>query len=107
MREEILSPREALERGSHLPYALVRRLSGASLGPTPGEIPAEELLEERLLIYLEQLIGEDGEIRATQTHAAVEDGLLKVTLESECVEEIGREVPGRGEIPQEENSGTA
>ena len=55
MREEILAPREALERGSRLPYALVRRLSGASLGPTPGEIPAEELLEARFFSDREEI----------------------------------------------------
>lgn len=67
---------------------------------------AQSMLEEQLLRRLEELVGEDGEVRATQTQAWVDDTFFKVTMESECLEEIGREVPGQTPMPQQEDSGT-
>lgn len=66
---------------------------------------AQSLLEEQLLRQLEQLVGEDGEVRSTQTRAWVDGTMLNVTLESECLEEIGREAPGQPPMPQQEESG--
>ena len=66
---------------------------------------AQSLLEEQLLRQLEQLVGEDGEVRSTQTRAWVDGTMLNVTLESECLEEIGREAPGQTPMPQQEESG--
>ena len=45
-------------------------------------------------------------MRATQTKAWVDGTFFKVTMESECLEEIGREVPGQTPMPQQEDSGT-
>lgn len=67
---------------------------------------AQSLLEDQLLRQLEGLIGEDGEVRATRTHAWVDGTLFKVTMESECLEEIGREVPSQTPMPQQGDSGT-
>ena len=67
---------------------------------------AQELLEEQLLKRLEALVGEGGEVRATNTRAWVDGTLFKVTMESECLEEIGREVPGQTSMPQQGESGT-
>ena len=67
---------------------------------------AQSMLEEQLLRRLEELVGEDGEVRATQTKAWVDGTFFKVTMESECLEEIGREVPGQTPMPQQEDSGT-
>ena len=66
---------------------------------------AQSLLEEQLLQRLEALVGEEGEVRAVKTSARVDGDLLKVTLESECLEEIGREAPGRTPMPQQADSG--
>ena len=66
---------------------------------------AQSLLEEQLLRQLEQLVGEDGEVRSTQTRAWVDGTMLNVTVESECLEEIGREAPGQTPMPQQEESG--
>ena len=66
---------------------------------------AQNLLEEQLLQRLEALVGEEGEVRAVKTSARVDGDLLKVTVESECLEEIGREAPGRTPMPQQADSG--
>ena len=67
---------------------------------------AQSLLEDQLLRQLEGLIGEDGEVRATRTRAWVDGTLFKVTMESECLEEIGREVSSQTPMPQQGDSGT-
>ena len=66
---------------------------------------ARALLEEQLLDRLEELVGEDGTVKATRTSAWVDGTLFKVALEGECLEEIGREVPGRAAIPEGADSG--
>ncbi len=62
---------------------------------------AQALLEERLVLRLEGLIGADGTVVSRSFSARETDGLLQVTLLAECTEEIGREVPGTA--PQTEN----
>ena len=66
---------------------------------------AQALLEEQLSAQLERLVGEDGQVQSTRFSAKVSDGLLQVTLLAECREEIGREVPGTQEMPEQPNSG--
>ena len=56
---------------------------------------AQELLERHLAQRLNSLIGEDGAVKQTAYTAKVEGGLLRVSLQAECREEIGREVPGK------------
>lgn len=58
---------------------------------------AQALLEERLLEELTALVGEDGEVESTRFSARVSGGRLEVTLEAQCLEEIGREQPGTGQ----------
>ena len=53
---------------------------------------ARALLEEELLAALRESVGE-GEILNASFAAAERDGLLTVTLQAECTEEIGRFVP--------------
>lgn len=53
---------------------------------------ARSLLEERLLDALEDAVGE-GKIVSTDYTAVEKDGMLHVTLQAECTEEIGRFVP--------------
>lgn len=65
---------------------------------------AQTMLEGRLAGRLAALVGEDGTVESTQFTAKVEDGLLKVTLQAECLEEIGKEVPGLAPLPREERS---
>ncbi len=55
---------------------------------------AQALLEERLSLRLEQLLGEGGTVVSQRFSARERDGTLRVTLSAECTEEIGREVPG-------------
>ena len=60
---------------------------------------AQKLLEDRLFVRLQQAIGADGQIIQTDYAAQVTGELLRVTLNAECREEIGREVPSTREIP--------
>ncbi|MGE4276890.1 MAG: sporulation protein YqfD [Lawsonibacter sp.] len=63
---------------------------------------ARTLLEEQLGKRLEALVDEDGQIESIVYSAQVEGGLLRVTLQAECREEIGKEVPGSTPLPAEE-----
>ena len=54
----------------------------------------QEQLERSLRQRIEQLIEEDGEIVHIGYTARVWNGLLQVTAQAECYEEIGTEVPG-------------
>lgn len=66
MRRETLDVREALRRGSALPYGWLCTLSGVSLGPAPAEVPLEELLEARFFGPEEEvrLFRREGELQA-------------------------------------------
>lgn len=54
---------------------------------------AQTLLEEELSARLEKLVGNTGEVKAKGFSAKVREGWLYVTLNAECVEEVGRERP--------------
>lgn len=56
---------------------------------------AQQLLEGRLLERLEELTGEDGEVLSVEYTARIEDGVLTVTAQAECREQIGLEGPVR------------
>ena len=60
---------------------------------------ARKLLERELRRRVEALIGESGTVEKFRCTAEEETGLLKVTAEAQCLEEIGREVPGSGTVP--------
>ena len=62
---------------------------------------AQTLLEDRLFSYLQEQIGEDGQVIDTSYTARVSEDQLKVTLTAECREEIGVEIPSTREIPGE------
>lgn len=47
MKRESMSAETALAEGRTLPYALIRTLSGVTLGPTPEGVEQAELLEAR------------------------------------------------------------
>lgn len=66
MRREKLDVQEALRWGSALPYGWICTLSGVSLGPVPGELPLEELVEARLFGPTEEvrLFRREGELQA-------------------------------------------
>lgn len=64
---------------------------------------AERLLEEQLLEALKEAVGE-GEIVSTDYTAKQENGLLRVTLQAECTEEIGRFVPDENTQEKEADS---
>ena len=51
------------------------------------------MLEDGLKRELERLVGEDGEVLSVTYTARASGGLLRVTAQAECREEIGREVP--------------
>ena len=61
------------------------------------------MLEEQLLEELKQAVGE-GEVVSTDYTAVQEDGLLRVTLQAECTEEIGRFVPDENTQEKEADS---
>jgi similar to stage IV sporulation protein len=68
---------------------------------------AQDLLERALDDRLNQLVGTDGRVDTAVYSARVEDGTLRVTLQAECWEEIGAEMPGATPLPQEEAAGSA
>lgn len=59
---------------------------------------AQDLLEERLQIRLAGLMGETGEVLSTGFSARRTGGMLAVTLQAECREQIGREVTFEGTV---------
>ena len=64
--------------------------------PVTLELELEEgqkLLEEHLKQRILEIVG-DGEIQKLTYTAQVRDGLLRVTAQAECYEEIGKESPG-------------
>ena len=97
-----------LPGGVELPIRLVRETIRV-YEPKTLEInwkAAQELLEGQLEQQVRKLVGEDGRIDQIDYTARVEGGLLQVTALAECQEEIGREVPGRSQLPSEEESQT-
>ena len=59
----------------------------------------EEMLRERLEARLTELLeSKEGEILNMDFTAVRWDGILTVTLEAECSEQIGQSVPFEGEI---------
>lgn len=55
---------------------------------------AQALVEEALYRQLEEQIGADGRVERQAYAARVEGAVLRVTLQAECCEEIGRPSPG-------------
>lgn len=79
-----------------LPIVLIRETS-REYQCTTAELNldgAQALLEKHLAARLAALVGEDGKIEQTTYSARVEHGVLRVSLQAECQEEIGKEVPG-------------
>ena len=52
---------------------------------------AQNLLQDRLRVYLEQAIGPEGEVVTTYYSAQIQGDSMEVTLVAECREEIGKE----------------
>ena len=52
---------------------------------------AQNLLQDRLRVYLEQAIGPEGEVVTTDYSAQIQGDSMEVTLVAECREEIGKE----------------
>ena len=84
-------------RQSALPLALVREQFREYQAVTLelDRDQAQTMVEGRLLEQLRTLIGEDGTVSASRFTARVEEGILEVTLNAECREEITVERPGR------------
>lgn len=71
---------------------------------------AADLLKEQLACRLTQLVGADGEVLNVGYTTRVANGLIQVTAEAECLEEIGREVAANepmnsGEDPDIQETG--
>lgn len=83
-----------LPGGREMPLALNRETCRAYETETLAveQSAAEAMLKERLLEALEETVGE-GEIVSTDYTVETADGMLKITLQAECREEIGRFVP--------------
>lgn len=62
MKTEPMDVWEALDRGQALPFALVRSLSGVTLGPTPETVDLEELIEARFFSAGEEVRIFQGEV---------------------------------------------
>lgn len=83
-----------LPGGREMPLALNRETCRAYETETLAveQSAAEAMLKERLLEALKETVGE-GEIVSTDYTVETADGMLKITLQAECREEIGRFVP--------------
>lgn len=66
---------------------------------------AQTLLEEQLLTAIQMITGADGQVCSTRTRSWLDGPLFKVSMECECLEEIGRECPGSSPIVPKENPG--
>lgn len=86
-----------LPGGRPLPLSLLREYRRPyTLSSVPiRQEEAIHLLEGALQARLEELIGEEGEVLSCQFTTRIHGGLLQVTVQGECREEIGREVPGQ------------
>lgn len=84
-------------RQSALPLALVRERFREYQAVTLelDRDQAQTMVEGRLMEQLRAIIGEDGTVSASRFTARVEEGILEVTLNAECREEITVEQPGR------------
>ena len=83
-----------LPGGEEMPLAVQRETCRAYELETLAVEPdaAQAMLEERLMEALEEAVGE-GEIVSTEFAVETENGMLTVTLQAECREEIGTFVP--------------
>ena len=83
-----------LPGGEEMPLAVQRETCRAYELETLAVEPdaAQAMLKERLLEALEETVGE-GEIVSTQFAVETADGMLTITLQAECREEIGKFVP--------------
>lgn len=88
--------------GGALPVILRRDLIRAyAVRMVPVDTEAAQiLLEQQLIQRLEELVGEDGLVTPSESTAEIENGLLRVTVQAECQEQIGRERPGGEQIPE-------
>lgn len=83
-----------LPGGREMPLAVQRETCRAYETETLAVEPdaAQAMLKERLLEALEEAVGE-GEIVSTDYTVEQKDGMLTMTLQAECREEIGKFVP--------------
>ena len=83
-----------LPGGEEMPLAVQRETCRAYELETLAVEPdaAQAMLKQRLMEALEEAVGE-GEIVGTEFAVETADGMLKVTLQAECREEIGTFVP--------------
>ena len=94
-----------LPGGRQLPVSLIKTVCREyELAETEvDQSAAQALLEQRLLDEIGTLIGTDGEMLGYETTARVTGGVLTVTVEAACREQIGRTVPSRGPAPAKED----
>ena len=100
---------DAAKEGDELALEVTewRTYETAAAALDPGA--AQDLLEAQLSQRLTQQLGEGGEVVSSAFTARAADGMLYVTLQAECLEQIGREVtfPGTaGEILSGTDAGT-
>ena len=81
--------------GLRLPFSLVtERVTAYDTVPVrDGAEAAQQEVEAQLLYQLRQTIGEDGTVLKTEFSREERNGWLYVTLQAECEEQIGMEVP--------------
>ena len=84
----------SLPDGTVLPISLVRETytEYEKVSATMAQEQAEDILKEELLAALSEEIG-DGEIAETYFDTSVQNGVITVTLNAECLEQIGETRP--------------
>jgi similar to stage IV sporulation protein len=89
-----------LPGGRRLPIALVRvRCRAYDLQTAAVDRDAAQaLLEQRLEEELSALLGQEGEVLEREVTAREAGGLLTVTLQAACREQIGQSVPSSGPV---------
>ena len=96
VEKNIRASRAVLPGGNALPITVIcQTLREYQLGQVAVNFDAAHaMLEEELERRLQTLIGDTGSVETVSYTARVVKGMLHVTLQAECQEEIGRELAG-------------
>lgn len=107
MKVKALSVEDAIRIGRSLPYALIRSLSSVTLGETPAQIDAGELVEARLFSETEEirLFQQNGVLTAVSLCQEPGDNYWEKTYRVENPE-FGKQVTLRHTLDVDEDGQT-
>ena len=105
---ETLTAEDAIQRGLRLPFALLRSVSGISLGNTPDQIEADELLEARFFSDTQEvrLFRQDGQLRGAVLNQDADKNYWEKAYRVENPA-LGSEIIVRSELEADEDGPTS